>query len=320
MKIERRKTNRLGETITQSNDSILDKVESIDQQIIDILLKNDKPIRPLYKLFFETLALLHTELKDGSLLIPVASQYHANKYVYTVQSKDKEKYTNVKALVSLLEKIHDIAVNNINCDNNDSELEKLRSIKPPELLTNFHHDTTITINVSVSKSIRKLIFSSYKSVLGSLDDSLTNGKKILEDKAPSSVGVFVEHQMQAKQLVLNLQSIDPTSVLLPFFRNIFSSQSYRLRYIDENGSDSHHNICNGIILVDPPTTVQINDNKRKPRSNKKVNISFGNLSVTKQGYLIDAGLHFCLSDAERMLKSGKYDISVSGLNSILNNM
>lgn len=319
MKLERHKTSRSGETISQSNSTILEKIESIDQQITVILQKHDKPIKPLYKIFFETLALLHTELKDNALLITVDSQYHANKYVYTVQSKNKEKYANVKVIASLLEKIHDIAVNNINCDKNDSELEKLRSIKPPEILTDFHSETMITVNVSESKSIRRLSISSYKDLLNLLDESLANGNKTLEDKDPSSIGFFIQQQNKAKQLVLNLQSIDPTGVLLPFFRNIFSSHSYRLRYIDKDGNDSHHNICNGIILVDPPTTVKINDNKRKPRSNKKVNISFGNCSVTRQGYVIDAGLHFCLTDAEEMLKDGKKTISVSDLNSILNN-
>jgi len=319
MKLERHKTNRSEETITQSNSTILEKIESIDQQILVILQKHDKPIRPLYKIFFETLALLHTELKDDALLILVDSQYHSNKYVFTVKSKDKEKYANVKAVVSLLEKIHDIAVNNINCDKNDSELEKLRSIKPPEILTNFHNETTITVNVSESKSIRKLILSSYKDLLNLIDESLANGKKILEDKDPSSIGFFIQQQNQAKQLVLNLQSIDPAGVLLPFFRNVFSSQSYRLRYIDEGGYDSHHNICNGIILIDPPTMVKINDNKRKPRSNKKVNISFGNCSVTRQGYVIDAGLHFCLTDAEELIKNNNIDISLENLKNILIN-
>lgn len=319
MKLERYKTNRNEETITQSNNSVLEKIESINQQIIVILQKHDKPIRALYKIFFETLALLNTELKNDALLIPVDSQYHANKYVYTVESKDEEQYANVKAVVSLLEKIHDIAVNNINCDKHDSELEKLRSIKPPEILTDFHNDTTITVNVSESKSIRKLIFSSYKDLLNLIDESLANGNKTLEDKDPSSIGFFIQQQNKAKQLVLNLQSIDPTGVLLPFFRNIFSSHSYRLRYIDKDGNDSHHNICNGIILVDPPTTVKINDNKRKPRSNKKVNISFGNCSVTRQGYVIDAGLHFCLTDAEDLIKNNNIDIPLEKLKNILIN-
>jgi hypothetical protein len=152
---------------------------------------------------------------------------------------------------------------------------------------------------------KPLIFSSYKDLLNLIDESLDNGKKTLEDKDPSSIGLFIQYQKQAKQLVLNLQSIDPKGLLLPFFRNVFSSQSYRLRYIDENGNDTHHNICNGIILVDPPTTVKINDNKRKPRSNKKINISFGNCSVTRQGYVINAGLHFCFTDAEEMLEGEK---------------
>jgi len=73
------------------------------------------------------------------------------------------------------------------------------------------------------------------------------------------------------------------------------------------------------LLVVPPTTVKINDNKRKPRSNKKVNISFGNCSVTRQGYVIDAGLHFCLTDAEELIKNNNIDISLENLKNILIN-
>jgi len=316
MELDRYKINRNGEIITQSNSSILETIERIEQEIKDIFLNNDDQIRALYKMFFETLRLLHSEIQDSALLIPVDSKYHANKYVYTVQSNDEKKYSYVTAIVSLLAKIHDIAINNVNCDKNDSELEQLRSIKPPILLTNFHSDTTINVNVSESKSVRKLLISSYKDLLNLIDQSLASGKKILEDKDPSSIGLFIQQQNKAKQLVLNLQSIDPTGVLLPFFRNIFSSLSYRLRYIDSEGKNLHHNICNGIILVDPPTSTQINDNKRKPRKDKKTNISFGNLIVNNTGCLIDAGLHFCLTDAEKMLTNGYSNISVGQLNSI----
>jgi len=319
MKLDRCKTNRNGETITKINSSTLEKVERIEQEIKDILLNSNDQIRTLYKIFFETLGLLHSELQDSALLIPVNSQYHSDKYVYTIESNDEEKYSYVTAIIELLEKIHDTAVNCINCDkddNNDAELEQLRTIKPPILLTDFHSDTTILVNVSESKSVRKLLCTSYKNLLNSLNESLANGKNILEDKNPPSVGVFVEQQNQAKQLVLNIGSIDPTGILLPFFRNIFSSLSYRLRYIDKGNTDNHHNICNGIVLIDPPTSVQINDNKRKPRKDKKTNISFGNLIVNNTGCLIEAGLHFCLTDAEKMLTNGYSNISVDQLNSI----
>jgi len=319
MNIELRKTNRNGEIISTNNFSTLEQIESIEQKIKNILLNHDDQVRALYKVFFDTLPLLHAELQDNALLIPVDSQYHANKYVYTVESNDEEKYSYVTAIIRLLTKIHDTAVACINCDkgdNHDAELEQLRTIKPPLLLTDFHSDTTISVNVSESKSVRKLSCPSYKGLLNSLKESLANGKKILEEKNPSSIGVFVEQQNQAKKLVLNMQSIDPKGILLPFFRNIFSSLSYRLRYIDKGDTDSHHNICNGIILVDPPTSAQLKGNKRKPRKDKKINIPFGNLMVTNRGYLTDAGLHFCLTDAEQMLAYGNSNISVEQLNLI----
>lgn len=312
-------TNLSGDITSKKEFTTIEKVKFIELKINNILLNREDQISALYKVFFETLSELHLGIKEDALQIAVASKFHADKYVYSIQTEEKEKHYFVTTMIGVLHKIHDTAVNCINSDkvDSDSKLELLRSIKPPILLTDFHNESTITVNVSESKSVRKLLCTSYKGLIDSLDESLANGKKILEDKNPSSIGVFVEQQNQAIQLVRNFQSIDPKGILLPFFRNIFSSLSYRLRYIDKGNTDNHHNICNGIILVDPPTSAQLNGNKRKPRKDKKTNIPFENLMVTNRGCLIDAGLHFCLTDAEKMLAYGISNVSVEQLNSIL---
>ena len=79
MNIELRKTNRNGEIISTNNFSTLEQIESIEQKIKNILLNHDDQVRALYKVFFDTLPLLHAELQDNALLIPVDSQYHSNK-------------------------------------------------------------------------------------------------------------------------------------------------------------------------------------------------------------------------------------------------
>jgi hypothetical protein len=73
-------------------------------------------------------------------------------------------------------------------------------------------------------------------------------------------------------------------------------------------------------LIVPPSQVQINHSKRKPRSNKKTNISVNNFDVTSKGYLNDTGLSFCLIDAKEELVNNEKlrNITANQLHSILN--
>lgn len=313
-------TNLSGDITSKKEFTTIEKVKFIELKINNILLNRDDQISALYKVFFEILSELHLGIKEDALLIPVASKLHADKYVYSIQSSEEEKHFFVTEMIGVLQKIHDTAVNCINSDKVelDSKLELLRSIKPPMLLTDFHSQSTVTVNVSESKSVRKLRSSTYKGILQGIHHSLSEGIQDLKTKNAFLIPSFVSQQNQAKKLISKIQSIDPNGILLLFFRYIFSSLSYRLRYVNKDDKDIHHNICNGIILVDPPTSAQLIDSKRKPRKDKKKNISCGIGVVGPKGNLMDAGLHFCISDAEKMLTSGNYGISLEKLNSIFN--
>ncbi|MCW8833307.1 MAG: hypothetical protein OQK09_12165 [Colwellia sp.] len=312
----------INEEIHKKENCIAIKVEEINQQITDVLIKHDQPIRTLYKLFFDALELLEHEFiddEDSVLIVPVESERYANKYIYWLQKSNHKKYQNIKLIIKLLHQIHDVAVSNTSDEKRSQD--KLRSLKPPELITNFHENSTLTVNISESKSIRKLKRITYDNLLARSEENYSAGKDILTKNRPQMLNEFINHHFSFTLLISQLKSIDPDEHLIKHFRNIFFSNSYRLRYIDKKGEDIHHNICNGLILIDPPSEPKINMSKRKSRSNKKTNISLGYFTATSKGYLNDAGLNFCLTDAEEELINNEKmkNISRNQLCSILQN-
>ncbi len=319
MKIEKF-AKHLNKEITKKEDHVSVKVEEIKQQLTKILIEHEDPIRPLYKLFFESLDLLHEEfIDDDVFIVPVKSENYADKYIYSIQKNNYKKYNEIQLIIKLLHQIHDVAVNNVSNDKRSQE--KLRSLKPPELITNFHDSSTLTVNISDSKSIRKLKKITYENLLSRSSEDLKIGKKLLVKNDYYMICEFNNYHLKFTQLINQLKCIDPNGYLLKHFRHIFCSSSYRLRYIDKNGEDIHHNICNGLILIDPPSQPQINNSKRKSRSNKKTNISLDYFTVTSKGYLNDTGLSFCLTDAEEELINNEKmkNISLNQLRSTLQN-
>lgn len=316
----KRLTEELSKQLTP--DTFANKVEKFNERLSNIEdALNPDPMRAYYRLFFDCLGLLQKELKDSSLIVPVESDFYAHKHVMSVKSHEHIKHQRTQTLIKIMWQIHDQAVDFINStdDSDKPTVSELRTIKPPQIIQDFHEGTLVSINVSGSKSVRKISNKSYTSIIQTVNEKLEKGKDLLKQQRPDLIESFVTFNNQAKRKLKKLLSVDPDSLLIDCFRLIYDTKSYRLRYFNAAEQDVYHNICNGLILLDPPVKPEIKRNSRKTRSDKKENICIPIYQAAHDGsYITEIGLCFCLTDALKFIANNQLNIDITKLKVALN--
>lgn len=274
-----------------------------------IINKDSNLIPSLYKLFFRSVALVHIDLEEAVIEIKTENDEQHNKYVYHLYSDDQQKNINILKLIKLQKKIHDFAVSYTESieqqgDNPPLKKPEFRSLKPIQILENFHPDTQIYVNKGASKSVRKLGLTSYTEMIKYSKDIEIQGKERIQkcdthlDKN-YLISDFVKSHSNFIKKMHQLNAIDPQNKLLKHFRIILESHSYRVRYIDSTNSENSSNICNGVILLDSPVTaIEPNKPARKQRNDTKINLPVYLTKVFASGCFADENIHFCLSDVE----------------------
>ncbi len=274
-----------------------------------IVNKNSNPIPSLYKLFFRSIALIHIALEETAIEVKTENDERYNKYVYHFSSDVQQKNIKIFKLIKLQKKIHDFAVSYTETleqqgDNTFLKKTEFRSLKPIQLLENFHPDTQIYVNKGASKSVRKLGITSYTEMIKYSQEVEKQGRERIQkcdthlDKN-YLISDFVKSHSNFIKTMHQLNAIDPQNKLLKHFRIILESHSYRVRYIDSTNNESTSNICNGVILLDSPVTaIEPNKPARKRRNDTKINLPVYLTKVFASGYFADENIHFCLSDVE----------------------
>ena len=288
-----------------------DTISILKTDFKQIINKDSNPIPSLYKLFFRSIALIHIELEEEVIEIKTDNDEQYNKYVYHLSSDDHQKNFNIVKLIKLQKKIHDFAVSyKEDLDQRDDKTlmkkPEFRSLKPIQILENFHPDTQIYVNKGAAKSVRKLGLTSYTEMIKYSKEIENQGKERMQkcdthfDKSHLISKFFTCHH-NFRKTMHELNAIDPENKLLKHFRIILESHSYRVRYIDSTNNECSSNICNGIILLNSPlTAIEPKKPSRKRRNDTKVNLPVYLTKAFATGSFADENIHFCLSDVENL--------------------
>lgn len=288
-----------------------DTISILKTDFKQIINKDSNPIPSLYKLFFRSIALIHIELEETAIEIKTDNDEQYNKYVYHLSSDDHQKNFNIVKLIKLQKKIHDFAVSYTeDLDQRDDKTlmkkPEFRSLKPIQILENFHPDTQIYVNKGAAKSVRKLGLTSYTEMIKYSKEIENQGKERMQkcdthfDKS-HLISKFLTCHHNFRKTMHELNAIDPENKLLKHFRIILESHSYRVRYIDSTNNECSSNICNGIILLNSPlTAIEPKKPSRKRRNDTKVNLPVYLTKAFATGSFADENIHFCLSDVENL--------------------